>query len=133
MVEEKTPVNEHCPFCGDKARADTLNYISGKPGRSRIQCKDCGAATRWHDTEEQAWGAWNNRHVKLSPDLEVLILNQNAFIYEGRLYIRNKESGYCFAQKEFRGDLSRISKKDFLLTADKAVSAQAERTNTEKQ
>jgi hypothetical protein len=69
--------------------------------------------------------------VKLSPELEVFIFNQDAFVYEGRLYIRNKQSGYCFAQKEFRGNMKRISKKDFLSTAQEATIAQAERTNTE--
>ena len=125
-------MNEPCPFCGDKtAKADTLNYTNGKPGRFRIQCRDCGGATRWHETAEEAWQAWNKRHVKLSPELEGFVFSADAFVYEARLYIRNKQSGYCFAQKEFSGDLKLISKKDFLLTADKAVSAQAERANTE--
>jgi Lar family restriction alleviation protein len=131
MVEEKTPVNEPCPFCGSQGKSDTLNYASGKPGKYRIQCQDCGGATRWYETAEEAWQAWNKRYVKPSPELEVFVFNQDAFVYEARLYIRNKESGYCFTQKEFRGDLKRISKKDFLLAANAASNAQAERTNAE--
>jgi hypothetical protein len=46
------------------------------------------------------------------------------------LHIRDKQSGYCFAQKEFRGNLKRIGKKDFLSAAQKAVIAQAERANS---
>jgi Lar family restriction alleviation protein len=132
VVKEKTQVNELCPFCGDRyAKIDTLNYTSGKPGRFRVQCQDCGAATRWYDTEEQAWAAWNNRYIKLSPELEVFIFNLDAFVYEGLLYIHNKQSGYCFAQKEFRGAMKRIKKSDFLSAAHSAAVAQAERTNTE--
>jgi Lar family restriction alleviation protein len=129
MDKEKTQMNELCPFCGDRrAKTDTLNYTnSGKPGRFRVQCQDCGATTRWYDTEEQAWAAWNNRYIKLSPELEVFIFNSDAFVYEGLLYVRNKQSGYCFAQKEFRGALKRIKKSDFLSAAHNAAAAQAER------
>jgi Lar family restriction alleviation protein len=68
MGKEQTPVNEPCPFCGKKiAAVDTLNYTSGKPGRFRVQCQDCGGATKWHDTAEEAWKAWNNRFVKPYP------------------------------------------------------------------
>jgi Lar family restriction alleviation protein len=51
-----------CPFCGrEHAVIDTMNYASGKPGRFRIQCQECGASTRWFDTEEAAWEAWDTR------------------------------------------------------------------------
>jgi Lar family restriction alleviation protein len=120
-----------CPFCGDQHPAiDTLNYTSGKPGKFRVQCQDCGAATKWFDTEEQAWGAWNKRYIKLSPELAVFVFNPDAFVYDGLLHIRDKQSGYCFAQKEFRGNLKRIGKKDFLSAAQLAVIAQAERANS---
>jgi Lar family restriction alleviation protein len=131
VVEEQTPVNKSCPFCGDYAILDTPNHTSGKPVRFRVKCRDCEAATKWFDTEERAWAAWDNRYIKLCPGLTVAIFNSDAFVYEGLLYIRNEQSGYCFAQKKFRGDLKRISKKDFLLTSQKAVIAQAERVNTE--
>ena len=121
-------MNAPCPFCGRKtARVDTLNYTGGKPGKFRVQCQGCLAATHWCDTEGEAWEAWNKRYAEPA----VFIFNQDAFVYESRLYYRDKRSGYCFAQKEFRGDLKRIGKKDFLLTADKAESARAERANTE--
>jgi Lar family restriction alleviation protein len=132
MVKTQTPVNEPCPFCGDRcAKIDTLNYTSGKPGRFRVQCQDCGGATKWHSTEEDAWKAWNNRFVKLSLELEVFIFNSDAFAYKGRLYIRDRPSLYCFAQKEFRGPLKRIKKSDFLSAYQEATIVQAERTNTE--
>jgi Lar family restriction alleviation protein len=125
-------VNEPCPFCGKKAvAADTLNYTSGKPARFRVKCQICGGSTKWHDTEEEAWKAWNNRFVKLNPGLEVFIFNSDAFAYKGRLYIRDRPSLYCFAQKEFRGPLTRIKKSDFLSAYQEAAIAQAERTNTE--
>jgi Lar family restriction alleviation protein len=124
-------MNEPCPFCGEKPLVDTLNYTSGKPGRFRIECYGCGANTRWCDTEDEAWKAWNSRYVKLSPELEVLIFNSDAFAYKGRLYIRDKPSLYCFTQKEFRGALKRIAKSDFLSAYQEAAIAQAERANTE--
>jgi Lar family restriction alleviation protein len=121
-----------CPFCGGRhAIIDTLNYTSGKPGKFRAKCRDCGAASKWYDAEDQAWAAWNNRYVKLSPELSVFIFNTDAFVYEGLLYIRNKQSDCCFGQKEFRGGLKRISKKAYLFASQKAAAAQAERTNTE--
>jgi hypothetical protein len=64
MVEEKKPVNKRCPFCRERAQVDTLNHTSGKPGRFRIQCRDCGGATKWYDTEDEAWNAWNARYKK---------------------------------------------------------------------
>jgi Lar family restriction alleviation protein len=132
MVTGKTPVNEPCPFCGDRyAKIDTLNYTSGKPGRFRVQCRNCGGATKWHNTGEDAWKAWNSRYVKLSPELEAFIFNPDAFVYKGRLYIRERPSLYCFAQKEFRGALKRIKKSDFISTCQEAALARAEQVNTE--
>jgi Lar family restriction alleviation protein len=53
---------EGCPFCGkERAAIDTFNYVGGKPYRYRVQCQECGANTRWYETEEQAWEAWNTR------------------------------------------------------------------------
>jgi Lar family restriction alleviation protein len=125
-------VNKPCPFCGNpRAIIEPLNYSSGKPGRFRVKCRDCGGATQWFDAAEQAWGAWNKRSVELSPELKVLIINSDTFIYEGLLYLRNKQSGYCLAQKEFRGSLKQVSEKDFLSTSQKAEIARAERAHTE--
>jgi Lar family restriction alleviation protein len=61
VAPQETPVNALCPFCGNKGAIDTLNYASGDPGRFRIQCRECGGATKWHETAEQAWDAWNRR------------------------------------------------------------------------
>jgi hypothetical protein len=132
MVTEKAPLNTHCPFCGSKAAGvDPINYASGDTARLRIQCRDCGGATKWYDTAEEAWKAWSRRYVKICNELQVFIFNPDAFVYRGLLYIRNRPYIYCYAQKEFRGDLKRISKKDFLSAYQEAVNAQAERTNTE--
>jgi Lar family restriction alleviation protein len=104
MDEKKIPLKEPCPFCGDKpARVDTFNYTSGKPARYRIQCQNCGSATKWYETADEAWQAWGKRYIKLGPELAVFVFNTDAFVYEGRLYYRDKNSGYCFAQKDFGG------------------------------
>jgi Lar family restriction alleviation protein len=131
MVTEKAPVNQSCPFCGEEPLVDTLNYTNKKPGRFRIQCQGCAANTRWYDTEEEAWKAWNNRHVKMCNELRVTIFNSDAFIYDGLLYFRHKPSLYYYAQKEFRGEMKRIKKTDFFSAYEKAAIAQAERINTE--
>ena len=56
-----------CPFCGNKAAVDTLNYTGGKPAKFRVQCLQCKAATAWHDSEETAWAAWNRRKAQGKP------------------------------------------------------------------
>jgi hypothetical protein len=61
----------------------------------------------------------------------MLIINANMFIYKGLLYSRDKQSGYCFAQKEFRGALKRIKNSEFISAHQEAVIVQAERMNTE--
>jgi Lar family restriction alleviation protein len=50
-----------CPFCGAHGSIDTLNRANGIPGSYRVQCSGCGAVTKWCDTEEAAWAAWNIR------------------------------------------------------------------------
>jgi Lar family restriction alleviation protein len=130
-VMEVVPVNEFCPFCGEKPLVDTLNYTSGKPGRFRIECCGCGANTRWYDTEAEAWKAWNNRYVKMCNELRGSVFNPDAFIYEGLLYFRHRQSLCCYAQKEIRGGMKRISKGAFLTAYQEAAIAQAEEVNTE--
>jgi Lar family restriction alleviation protein len=124
---------KECPFCGTKrASEDTLYFISlGKAGRFRIQCQECGVNTRWYEDAEEAWRAWNDRHVKMCGQLAAFIVNQDVFIYDALMYMRNKQSGYCFAQKKFRGPMKRIKKSDFLSAAQSAAIAQAERANAE--
>jgi len=53
-----------CPFCGNGAAIDTLKYAGGKPAKFRAQCQKCGASTGWHDTEPEAWKAWDMRYAK---------------------------------------------------------------------
>jgi sarcosine oxidase delta subunit len=50
-----------CPFCGNQAAIDTLNHANGRPVAYRVQCPNCGAATRWCTTEAEARTAWRIR------------------------------------------------------------------------
>jgi endogenous inhibitor of DNA gyrase (YacG/DUF329 family) len=50
-----------CPFCGAHGAIDTLNRANGTPGVYRVQCPECGSATRWFGTAEAAWAAWGIR------------------------------------------------------------------------
>jgi Lar family restriction alleviation protein len=123
-----------CPFCGDQdVTIDPLNYTSGRPGRFRVQCLQCGASTQWFYTEARASSAWN---IRQCPDKgntieNIFVFNADNFIYNSLLYQRISKTGYCYAQKEFRGDMKRISKSEFLLKAEEAVSKQLERKNAE--
>ena len=53
-----------CPFCDGAAAIDALRYAGGKPAKFRAQCQKCGASTGWHDTEPEAWKAWDTRNEK---------------------------------------------------------------------
>ena len=110
-----------CPFCGNQAAAaiDTLNYANGKPAKQRVQCLECLAATRWCDTAGEAWGAWERR----AAGSVSLVINKDAFLLHGLLYIRNRPAGYCAAQKEFRGKLVRIKEKAFLEACEECAKA----------
>jgi len=59
-------MNKHqdCPFCGNAAAIDTLKYAGGRSAKFRAQCQKCGASTGWHDTEPEAWKAWDTRYAK---------------------------------------------------------------------
>jgi len=120
MAQHK-PVNDSagCPFCGKKAAIDTLNYRYGKPVLFRVQCLECKAATGWYGTEDEAWEAWNRR-VSGETNRESggtnLVLNKGSFILHGLCYSRNRLTGNCSSQKEFRGKLVRI-KEDVYLAA----------------
>jgi hypothetical protein len=63
--------------------------------------------------------------------METLIINEDTFIHKGLLYSRDRKSGYCFAQKDFRGPLRRIRKSDFLSACQEVAIVRAERTNAE--
>ncbi|GHU82800.1 hypothetical protein FACS189468_7390 [Spirochaetia bacterium] len=116
--------NRECPFCGShNIIIDTLNYTSGKPGKYRVQCQGCLAITRWYDTPEQAWEKWNTRSAKGPAQIAGdFVFNDDAFIHESRLYYRNNP-GYCYAQKEFRGDMKRIGKALWLEAQKKCTAA----------
>lgn len=46
-----------CPHCGGRAYLYTIPSIN----HHFVECKDCGASTMMHDTDEQAEDAWNKR------------------------------------------------------------------------
>jgi Lar family restriction alleviation protein len=103
-------VNKSCPFCGDQhAIIDTLNYTSGKPFKFRVQCRGCGAATQWLDTEEQAWGAWNNRDLR---DLENVFVCKDLFVFKGCIHVRNPQTQFCYIGGQ--DGYKRMKKEDYL-------------------
>ena len=99
----------NCPFCGGNAAIDTLNYANGKPAKYRAQCQKCQASTAWYSTAGEAWNAWNRREAGCA----AIAFNKDAFILNGLAYFRNPSTGYCTAQKEFRGKLLRIKEEVF--------------------
>ena len=89
-------MNRPCPFCGSSAAAaDTLNYAGGRPGRFRIQCQDCGGATKWHEEKDGAWDAWNRRPEALLP--ENIFVCGDLFVHKGLVHARNPQTGFCYA------------------------------------
>jgi Lar family restriction alleviation protein len=106
-----------CPFCGhDSAIIDTLNYTSGKPGRFRVLCPNCGAASAWHDTEEGAVAAWNNRvwmRKAVANWKQNMFINKDLFVYKSALYARNMTTGFCFCDNG-AGKFKRIKRAVYL-------------------
>ena len=99
-----------CPFCGKGAAIDTLNYAGGRPAKFRVQCPECKSATGWHNSGGEAWKAWNRREAGAAN----LLINKDTFILGSLLYTRNRSTGNCTAQKEFRGKSVRIKEGVFL-------------------
>jgi Lar family restriction alleviation protein len=99
-----------CPFCGGKtAAADTLNRAGGDPAGFRIICRDCGGATRWCSTEEEAWKAWNSRGFRF---LENIFVCKDLFVFKGCIHARNPQTQFCYV-----GGLNgykRMKKEDYL-------------------
>jgi len=107
---ENVETYEGCPFCGKGAAIDALNYAGGRPAKFRVQCRECKAATGWYSTAAEAWKAWNRREATGAN----LMVNKDIFILGGLIYSRNRLTGNCTAQKEFRGKLVRIKEDVFL-------------------
>jgi Lar family restriction alleviation protein len=103
-----------CPYCGDaKAAVDTLNYTSGKPGRFRVQCGGCGAASGWRDTAVKAEEAWNSRTTQTTrPALGAVFTGRDAFFFRGVLYMRDRTTKYCYAGSD-KKSFKRIRKADY--------------------
>jgi hypothetical protein len=104
-----------------------LNYTSGKPGRFRVQCQDCRAATRWCDTEEQAREAWNARaslpsHKKRAVIPESIFITKDLFFHTGVLYARNSQTEYCYSGGT-DGKYKRIKKANYLLAYAECAKA----------
>ena len=113
-------MTKHCPFCGKRnAAIDTLNCAGGKPAKFRVQCRECLAATRWCDTEAGAWEVWERRETEIVN----FVISRDVFILNNLLYIRNRPTGNCTAQKEFRGKLVRIKEKVFLEACEECEKA----------
>jgi hypothetical protein len=94
MVKTQKPVNEPCPFCGDRrAQIDTLKSASGKRDKFRAQCQDYFAATHWCDTEQEAWEAWEKRD---NHSLENIFICKDLFVFKGCIHARNPETQYCY-------------------------------------
>jgi Lar family restriction alleviation protein len=109
MVKEKTPVNKPCPFCGSKDRIDTINYASGDPAKFRVQCQDCGDTTKWHDTEDDAWKAWNSRDFRY---LENIFVCKDLFVFKGCIHVRNPQTQFCYI--DGLNGYKRMKKGDYL-------------------
>jgi Lar family restriction alleviation protein len=107
---------EDCPFCGvNRVVIDTLNHhkaLGTGPFRFRVQCQDCGAATRWCDTEEQAWEAWNTRRPPGKKKSANFFICKDLFFFKGATYARNPQTEFCYIGDE--GGYKRIKKADYL-------------------
>ena len=106
-----------CPFCGDTAAIDTINHANRKPAKYRVQCRKCRAATEWFDAAGGAWTAWEQRKAEIVN----FVINNDVFILNNLLYMRNQPTGNCTAQKEFRGKRVRISKEAFIAAYEECV------------
>jgi Lar family restriction alleviation protein len=99
-------MNKSCPFCGKNVTAiDPLNYTSGKAAKFRVKCQECGVATDWCETADEAWMTWNRREVNR---VFTGVLNKDTFILNGLIYSRDPLNGNCTAQKEYMGKSVRI-------------------------
>jgi len=108
-----------CPFCGKPyASIDTFNYASGKPFKFRAQCQICGACTRWCDTEEQAWEAWNVREKTERPQMDArslqnIFICKDLFVFNSLVHARNPQNEYCYIS-DTNGGYKRMKKADYL-------------------
>lgn len=55
-------MNKPCAHCGDEGLLK-VKY-SKIPDKYVIACPSCYAHSGWYDTPEEAWDAWNRRHVE---------------------------------------------------------------------
>jgi hypothetical protein len=120
-------VNALCPFCGNKGAIDTLNYTSGNPGKFRVQCQGCLAATHWCDTEGEAWEAWSARPRPSSSEQQAVIpgsifIAKDLFFHKNSFYARNPQTGSCYIG-EAGGNFKRVRKADFLLAYAECAKA----------
>ena len=86
LEEEKNKMaeNKACPFCRNGGGVDTINRRNGVPAKFRVQCAECYASTR--DTKDEAWDVWNKRKVESIN----LVINDDMFVFNSRLYSRNQ-------------------------------------------
>jgi hypothetical protein len=116
-----------CPFCGSEDKYIDLLCANPHPTRVkqqyRMKCRDCGAATRWCETEEGARAAWDIRSPKVAV-LEIpapVPFGKDLFFYNGSLYARNPQNGFCFISD--KDGYKRIKKADYLLAYAECAKA----------
>jgi Lar family restriction alleviation protein len=110
-------VEANCPFCGYGDIYSDLLCANPHPTsvkqQYRMKCRDCGAATRWCATEEDARAAWNRRSAKVPSVPAPVPFGKDLFFYKGALYARNPQNGFCFISD--KNGYKRIKKADYLL------------------
>ncbi|MDR0759923.1 MAG: hypothetical protein LBF74_07415 [Treponema sp.] len=113
-----------CPFCDSpQAVLDTLKYRSGKPFCYRGKCLGCGAVTRWCETEEKAWAAWNTRPQGqcLPEAAQTAFICKDLFFFKGAMYARNPETEFCYTGG--KDGYRRMRKADYLVAYAECAKA----------
>ena len=125
-----------CPFCGKSAAIDTLNYTIGKPGKFRVQCQNCFAATQWKDNAEQAWEAWAIRAKAPAaaparqgkPPPVNAVIGADMFILGNVIHTRNPHTGFCYSGNN--DVFKRMKKADFVKAYSECVKKCSEELKT---
>jgi Lar family restriction alleviation protein len=116
----------NCPFCGSENINIDLLCANPHPTsvkqQYRMKCRDCGAATRWCATEEDAGAAWNRRSAKVPDSVSAPVpFGKDLFFYKENLYVRNPQNGFCFISD--KNGYKRIKKADYLLAYAECAKA----------
>ena len=87
---------------------------------------DCGATTRWCDTEEQVRAAWNTRSSKkeiadIASDSYPRLFSKDLFFFRGTVYVRNTKTEFCYASSGQK--YKRIKKSDYQTAYEECARA----------